>query len=538
MKERNVAIALFALFIFLGVLTFCLTVFITDFNFYKSHLEINEFTVNEKLYFHTDKPYHTLYRNFLDPLYPPQINSKNFISLVDITCSGGQPYLRDRSNNCYNVPGFYNVNCQAFTEKNEYGCTFGSALGFKKNSEYTIDASYIINPQNIFKIKNRHYIKFIVYSKDNHKLLTKNNFLTSKNIIRKNNYLPNEDVIVYIPYEGNTQGLKLIVQNSFDFNTGSMSLLLFMCLFPAILFILVWFIEGREYSCLDIPEELSDFPSKIKGWEVATFYNPPFSIADDHFISSIMLDFYHKKILDIKVDEKNLPWVKIYKDNKKISTLDDIELKFLSILQSLNDKCSQDYIDGEYFNIKKASYRYSLSLKSEFKILQKELKKKSKMYLSSGPKWIPIIFALVSWFLIKMFNHYYLAIFYFISLIMFSVILNKSALLNRFRGEYYIEYQKWQAFKKYLSKSFSITKHGHQAVKLWDHYLIYGAALGVSKKVIKELRSARIIDEKDYNIYTGINLASVSFASSSGSKGGSLGGASGGGIGGGGGGGR
>jgi uncharacterized membrane protein len=74
-------------------------------------------------------------------------------------------------------------------------------------------------------------------------------------------------------------------------------------------------------------------------------------------------------------------------------------------------------------------------------------------------------------------------------------------------------------------------------VKLWDEYLVYSTALGVSKKVIEELKTKKIISERQYDAYSGINIASISFASSSGTSGGHSG-AGGGGVGGGGGGGR
>ena len=102
--------------------------------------------------------------------------------------------------------------------------------------------------------------------------------------------------------------------------------------------------------------------------------------------------------------------------------------------------------------------------------------------------------------------------------------------------------------------SFSINTATHKTVVIWEEYLIYATALGVSDKVIKELRAYNLIDEKQMNIYNGVIISS-SFAFSNtslgsysgggfsgsgggGFSGGGFSGGGGGGIGGGGGGGR
>ena len=80
---------------------------------------------------------------------------------------------------------------------------------------------------------------------------------------------------------------------------------------------------------------------------------------------------------------------------------------------------------------------------------------------------------------------------------------------------------------------------GTKAVVLWEQYLVYASALGVAKKVLKRLRQLKIIDQKQYNFYTGIGSVSHSFtAATVTSGGGGGGGGMGGGVGGGGGGGR
>ena len=73
---------------------------------------------------------------------------------------------------------------------------------------------------------------------------------------------------------------------------------------------------------------------------------------------------------------------------------------------------------------------------------------------------------------------------------------------------------------------------------MWEQHLVYAAALGVAKKVLKELKKKHVISESQYNMSHGTFIMSTSFATSSGVGAAGGGGVGGGGVGGGGGGGR
>ena len=112
-----------------------------------------------------------------------------------------------------------------------------------------------------------------------------------------------------------------------------------------------------------------------------------------------------------------------------------------------------------------------------------------------------------------------------------------SSLLIKYKKDYYAEYIQWQAFKNNLNHAPSLKFHGYEGVKLWDKYLIYAAALGISTKVISELKNQGFISDKQYVAYASSNRVGNAFVYA-GASSGSHGGAGGGGVGGGGGGGR
>ena len=100
------------------------------------------------------------------------------------------------------------------------------------------------------------------------------------------------------------------------------------------------------------------------------------------------------------------------------------------------------------------------------------------------------------------------------------IVYKKTAILVRFKKNYYIEYQHWQAFRRYLLTFPSMRSSPPDAIKLWDKYLIYAAALGISKKIFKKFRGWNLITNKDYSTFTALNTSYIALSSSLGSSGG------------------
>lgn len=77
----------------------------------------------------------------------------------------------------------------------------------------------------------------------------------------------------------------------------------------------------------------------------------------------------------------------------------------------------------------------------------------------------------------------------------------------------------WKAFKKFLLDFSKLDEHDYKSIAIWEHYLVYGVALGISKKVIKQLRIVFPTEFEDgsdmFNTYTTIGLLSDSNAFSS-----------------------
>lgn len=556
MKESKKVFLIVCIFSIIGLISAISNNFQTDFNFYKSKLVINQNNVSETLYYKTDQNYHTLYRNFESPIIVNEKDSlEEFIKINKVKCEEGSAYVTDYKNFCYNES--LNLGkCMSYTETNEYGCGFGNEYGFKKAQEYFIKAEYQIKPPVLYKIKGKYYLKFEVYSKNNHKYLVKDkNFFVEGNVVMKNKYLPSEDVIIYVPYDlNNFKDFNIVEREYFMYDSSIFKIfisifkifisIIFALLIP-FLFFICWFFYGREKSYLDVPSKLSQYPKKRKAWEVACYFRAPFGRVDNGFFSSMMLSFYVKKIIDVKMNKKN-PFIKITKNKDKINKLDNVEKIFFEMLNGLEKLAKQKHFNEDYFDLNKVSstYRANSFLRESFRKIDKEIQKESKEYLEKKGFNLFVILGFISLFIsfpiIGFLNNIILLPFMFFSFIFLIGFSLSSTLLIRFKKNYYQEYQQWNSFKKWLSDSNSMRTIGHRGAILWEEYLVYATSLGVAKKVLKELKKQGLIDENHYNTYIGINIASQSIGTSSGASGsgGSGGGAGGGGAGGGGGGGR
>lgn len=562
MKEgKIVAISVMVLFI-IGCLNIYASIFLfQNFNFDKSELTINGNNVQEKLTYNTNKEYHTLYRNFITPVFVDNSSSEN-MQMASVDCQQGTAYVYTKDSQFYTYNNSFQLSKSLpYTESNEYGCTFGDTYGFKNSQEYSIQSSFIVNNQNLFLINGKYYTKFVVYSPRNHKLLVRNrNFFISGDagIITKNIFLPSHYVIIYLPYKGeDVSQYTVIEKNNFEFDNSSLLLfiLLFLAFSPILLFLLVWFFFGRENNPLDVPHELSMYPNERKAWEVATIFNPPFGGINKNFFPAMTLDLYRKKIIDMKTvgDDSHIK-IKDY-SNKK---LDEIELAFIKYLEKIKDLAGSEFIDKSGFidigeAVKSINSNFSAwksgwatnirELQKEYKSLNDLVKKQSEKYIDYKGTIIIVLLMFASIFLSFIFVLDFGPAYIILNMVasFFVIILAvRSSTFIKFKDNYYQEYQKWQAFKHYLKSFSSMRTCPPEAIKLWEQHLVYATGLGVGYIVINKFKEWKVITKEQYNNFHAVYASPAigSSAGASGGSGGGMGGAGGGGAGGGGGGGR
>lgn len=85
-------------------------------------------------------------------------------------------------------------------------------------------------------------------------------------------------------------------------------------------------------------------------------------------------------------------------------------------------------------------------------------------------------------------------LFAFAPLFIITGILLSIPLARRTR-EAALEYERWKAFKRFMSDFSAMKEAGPSLIPLWEHYLVYAVALGVADKLIKNLG----LVAKEYN---------------------------------------
>jgi uncharacterized membrane protein len=78
-----------------------------------------------------------------------------------------------------------------------------------------------------------------------------------------------------------------------------------------------------------------------------------------------------------------------------------------------------------------------------------------------------------------------LAISVIICSLLFIIIPNS---FKRRSAEAEEDYAKWKAFKRFLLDFSQMDKHEIPSLVIWEHYLVYAAALGIAKEVLKQLK--------------------------------------------------
>lgn len=501
------------------------------FSFYRSEISINGDVITENLYFTPDTSYHTLFRNFASRI---SLDNSSEIIILNVSCSSGQAYFTDYPDTYLFADKIILSKDIPYTEENEYGCTFGNELGFQKGKNYSISAEYKLNPKNIVVRDNQKYIKFVVYSAKKHNQINiRENFILSGNYsLDKTSFSSSEDVVIYVPVS-NDSTIPVFTQTKDD---SSKLLLLFLCFIPAIFFSLVWFFSREKSPSIGLNYS-STYPKDRPAWQVASGFVAPFNPLGPNVFSSLFLELFNKKAIDIQIREKK-PFVLL----KSSSKLDEVESIFYNILEKLKEN-SKVVDSSGYFSLEQKFSFVSpikdlvILLRKKVESFRKEVQSKTLSVLAFSFFFIYIILSIICLAKNENFSEMlFLSFFFsiFISIILIVFIL-ASGIAVVFKDDFYTEYTHWKAFRKFLVSSDSIKNANERATILWEKYLVYAAALSVPRKIIEHWKDKGYVSSQAYNSYYAASFASNSFVSSSGAGAGGVGG---GGVGGGGAGGR
>lgn len=179
----------------------------------------------------------------------------------------------------------------------------------------------------------------------------------------------------------------------------------------------------------------------------------------------IKITILDREDTELKKDEKLiLDFLKEVSKDKKELTTSDITL----YLKSNISKVNQLIVELE---------KIEKGVGEDKKIYIRENDKKATKYKTNGV--IYIFFALVLIYIVP------LAIILFINGIVLEIIASK---INIFTQKGIDEKEQWKAFKKYMEEFSLLKEKKFPSLVVWEKYLIFATAFGISEKVLKQLK--------------------------------------------------
>jgi len=517
--------------------------------------------------------YRMLYRVWNAPLiYEGELN-KPYIKILEINCSY-IPYIKDYYGNVF--ASSYKEEIAYLAFRNEAGCFNPSGY---KHGKYSVQYKYIIYPpvnydNNLYHMNIKLADKHVPYRDveivlDNssgsivnvyshppmemerngdfyiiHGKSQKNGMIEVEMLFRNASpkFLYHEDGLMEkVREENNAYRMKYEISLLF-----SSALKYLTLLFPLIIFA-IYYLHGREKK-YTIPRYLSTIPKKRKPWMVNLVFKGDAMDFDMHGFYATLLDLHRRGIIEIENEGKELK-IKILKDKE----MDWYEKKVIRFLKkySINGAFSTEKLKEKIRNYKGDTYNLS-KIQNDFNDIRRV--RNGSEFIINGRYTMLKFFAaslllfLLSAILFAIFHQKYPPL---LNAMIYSLLLSiqflitipaPSTLFGKWRKDYYREKLEWNSFKRFLLDMAHLEKYEMKDINMWKEWLVYATALGIGKKVAKQLKKMNIpIPEANMIPYVYIAFASTSHTLSttySSSTGGGGGIGAGGGFGGGGAGGR
>ena len=230
------------------------------------------------------------------------------------------------------------------------------------------------------------------------------------------------------------------------------------------------------------------------------------SVGEDGF-ASVLLSLIHKKIVELEIkdpNKKQIPSNTLIKVNPDGQAVSPIEKQYLDLiyrhtkddqitLKELQDKIEQDYSYTDAFvkrvdsSIKQYGVVNNYYQKLRYKAPKENMNGLGIFFLILG-----ILFTIIANVLIyeSRLDLAFGAFFIFgfaiiISGIYLMIASKKYILFTQFGVD---EKEKWQALYRFLNNETLMVERGVQDIVIWEKYLIYATAFGISHKVIKAFK--------------------------------------------------
>ncbi len=299
---------------------------------------------------------------------------------------------------------------------------------------------------------------------------------------------------------------------------------LLLSIYPLYLLIklgLIYIIYGREEKTpeVNLSGKLHEPPSDLKPYYVDTLVNKTLT-PSGRSVSSAILELVRLKYIKISYNDRSdslgnrkREYYLVLEETKarEISKLSDLEQRLLAfIFQGVGNIAS--FSEIKTYHIKKASvtrefWKYWEDQTSYQLVKMGYIDKESYYFQKLLNRELAIIGSVLTSIIVFVIfagmddSHIFSIVFPVIHLstiislcLPFALVFITIVILRMFNGIIYkrsdfgiTEFSKWNAFKRWM-EDYSVTKnYPIDSLVLWEKYLIYGLAMGISRKALTEL---------------------------------------------------
>jgi|GEM_PF-3925224 len=307
--------------------------------------------------------------------------------------------------------------------------------------------------------------------------------------------------------ENTNNALALYDKMAKDFGPGPIYIGTMVLLALFFVFLILTYLVYQKYGTEDVgvvPDHLSYVPDKTKKpWEVNYYYLNDGKSTDVNGFLATLLDLKNKGKIDFKKIEESGLIGKLRHKKRLIIKIIDPDTKDLDNYERMVLEFLSTHAKGNEVDIKALCRRAKIDqvLRSRlhdivfYRPFASSPLDKKGYYLIIA---ISVVFVGLGFLIYRYFTTTYHRVFAMappmLGLIIGMVglglcnVLSPVELFSRWRDHEYENKLKWMAFRKFLEDMAMLKKYDENAISQWKEWLVYGVALGVGSKVLKNIR--------------------------------------------------
>lgn len=242
----------------------------------------------------------------------------------------------------------------------------------------------------------------------------------------------------------------------------------------------------------DIPRERDSTPGQAAFLYYSNNNNFIFPSSESNIFSATLLQLCLKKMIALEKENNDIKIV--FTENKKVELKEDEQIIF-NLLKKASDDTDSITMQALKTYARKEYDRFSSEMNKLHKVIKNEYIRNGKYNvenekMSNNLKKKAIIYIIITIVLVCLLNVFSIVLIpLFIGFIISAILLFKTdKYIDVLSEEGEMERQEWKGLKNYMEDFSMLNERDIPDLVLWEKYLVYATAFGISDKVIEQLK--------------------------------------------------